>query len=283
MNMTEIRNTKINREEKLKPPVEIPDNLLDEYTLNGRIRVKYSFFDDSFSRQTVYESEEVDKYVEAVKQRKTFCYGKTDLWLYKALKKYDITGLDVAIMGSAKPRYEAVCLAFGGNPMTIEYNKIFSKDTRLKVLTTDEYERNPVKFDAAFSISSFEHYGLGRYGDPLMPNGDLEIMEKMKNILKPGGLLFLAVPIGQDTLVWNAHRVYGSIRLPKLLEGWELLDVFGVESLRLNRDWGSEHGLQPVFVLKNSGLKGKDLMLIYHKGFVRRVVIKVKELFKRVI
>ncbi|CAI5506478.1 unnamed protein product [Closterium sp. Naga37s-1] len=74
---------------------------------------------------------------------------------------------------------------------------------------------------------------------------------QIRGLLKPGGLFFLGLPVGNDTLVFNAHRVYGPIRMPLLLEGWELLDVFGVSSLEaayrenLNADI-----IQPVMVLK---------------------------------
>ena len=153
-------------------------------------------------------------------------------------------------MGSGTPWYESFCLAYGAKPTTIEYNRIVSKDERLKVMTVEEYEHNPIKFDAAFSISSFEHDGLGRYGDPLNPNGDLDAMEKMKLMVNPGGLLFLAVPIGQDVLAWNAHRIYGPVRLPKLIEHWKVLDVFGKELMRLDGQGKKHH--QPVFMLQNT-------------------------------
>ena len=45
-------------------------------------------------------------------------------------------------------------------------------------------------------VHSFDHDGLGRYGDPLNPAGDLVAMETVKRVLKDEGLLFLTVPIG---------------------------------------------------------------------------------------
>ena len=65
---------------------------------------------------------------------------------------------------------------------------------------------------------------MTRYGDPINPRGDLEAMARTMRYLKEGGLMFLAVPIGKDTVVWNAHRVYGKARLPLLLEHWDLLE-----------------------------------------------------------
>jgi SAM-dependent methyltransferase len=75
----------------------------------------------------------------------------------------------------------------------------------------------------ALSISSFEHDGLGRYGDPVDANGDLKAMERMRRVLKPNGYLILAVPVGVDTIKWNAHRKYGRVRLPVLLRLWSLV------------------------------------------------------------
>ena len=68
-----------------------------------------------------------------------------------------------------------------------------------------------------------EHDGLGRYGDPVDANGDLKAMEKMRDIVRPGGFLLLAVPVGADLIKWNAHRKYGRARLPVLLHHWSLV------------------------------------------------------------
>ena len=214
-----LRNT-LKKVKKIRPLSIPPPQLVDKYTMNGKINIEEYYLDDtqSFVKPKVYTKEVIDSLIEKAKRKEKSYYGKTDLWLYQALQKFPIDNKDVAIMGSATPWYESICLAYGGKPTTIEYNKIITKDSRLKVMTVDEYDQNPMRFDAAFSISSFEHDGLGRYGDPLNPNGDLEVMTKMKSILKPVGILFLAVPIGTDKVVWNNCRGYGRIRLPLLLK-----------------------------------------------------------------
>ena len=109
------------------------------------------------------------------------------------------------------------------------------------------------KFDACLSISSFEHDGLGRYGDPLNPNGDLEAMQKMKGVLKPAGVMFLSVPIGIDTVWFNVHRVYGEHRFYELIKGWEALNRYGFNALSFNStiNNGSSTTYQPVIVLEN--------------------------------
>ncbi|KAI1715900.1 hypothetical protein Ddc_10821 [Ditylenchus destructor] len=81
-------------------------------------------------------------------------------------------------------------------------------------------------FDFVVSYSSIEHSGLGRYGDPIDPIGDLREMEKVRCILKPGGLFFFSVPVGFDTTGFNCHRYYGRIRLAMMFAGFELISAF---------------------------------------------------------
>lgn len=62
------------------------------------------------------------------------------------------------------------------------------------------------------SLSSFhaiEHFGLGRYGDPLDPDACFKAMHSMARVLAPGGHLYFGIPIGpQDKLMFNAHRIF---------------------------------------------------------------------------
>jgi SAM-dependent methyltransferase len=54
-----------------------------------------------------------------------------------------------------------------------------------------------------------EHVGLGRYGDPLDPDGDLKAIAELKRVVAPGGSLLFVVPIGfKSKIIYNAHRIY---------------------------------------------------------------------------
>lgn len=53
-----------------------------------------------------------------------------------------------------------------------------------------------------------EHVGLGRYGDPLDPGGDLKAIAELKRVLAPGGNLLFVVPVGKPKIMFNAHRIY---------------------------------------------------------------------------
>ena len=233
------------------PPKEIPPDLYDEYTFGKSIPVYEWYIDNSYPSEQpiVFEVDEVDQLILKAKNRQEYYYGATDRYLYAMLDKYAsfIVGKRIGIIGTTIPWYESIILAYGGYPVTIEYNKIISEDPRIQAMTVEEYHRNPQKFDAILSISSIEHDGLGRYGDPINPQGDLETMGKIKEMLNEGGLFFLSVPVGEDSIYWNAHRVYGRNRLPLLFKGWEMIDSSGYLESDLSVSGYTAH--QPVFVL----------------------------------
>lgn len=53
-----------------------------------------------------------------------------------------------------------------------------------------------------------EHVGLGRYGDPLDPDGDLKAMRELQRVVAPSGSLLFVTPVGQPCIRFNAHRIY---------------------------------------------------------------------------
>ncbi len=230
------------------PPKTIPDELLDAYTLGGRIPIENWYWDSTVAESTNYLREDVSKMMERVARKEHNYYGATDGWLYQAIEDFPeyFVRKEVAIIGSTIPWYESIILHFGGHPVTIEYNKITTDDPRIQTMTVEEYRRNPILFDTVISISSFEHDGLGRYGDPLNPYGDFRAMKEAKEMLRPGGLLFLAVPIGKEALIWNAGRVYGPVRLPMLLQNWSVVKSYGFQPSDFEKH-RSAH--QPIFVL----------------------------------
>jgi SAM-dependent methyltransferase len=87
----------------------------------------------------------------------------------------------------------------------------------------NDLELEPGSFDQILNCSSIEHVGLaGRYGSPKDPDGDLRAMAKMMSLLRPGGAMVLAIPVGVDAVYSPWHRVYGGERLPLLLERWTI-------------------------------------------------------------
>lgn len=75
------------------------------------------------------------------------------------------------------------------------------------------------------SLSVIEHIGLGRYGDPLDPNGTEKAIEELKRVLAPGGSLYLAVPVSDQNVVhFNAGRILSIEYLYQLIDPLQIAD-----------------------------------------------------------
>lgn len=62
--------------------------------------------------------------------------------------------------------------------------------------------------DSLSCLHAIEHFGLGRYGDPVNPLGYQRGIENMAQLLKPGGTLYLSTPVGQERVEFNANWVF---------------------------------------------------------------------------
>ena len=88
--------------------------------------------------------------------------------------------------------------------------------------------------DSLSCLHALEHFGLGRYGDPIDPSGHLKGFKALIEILKPAGTFYLSFPIGRPVVEFNAHRVF---------ECQEVLNWPGSENLELQRfDYVDDEG-----------------------------------------
>lgn len=62
--------------------------------------------------------------------------------------------------------------------------------------------------DSLSCLHALEHFGLGRYGDPIDPGGYEKGLANMARMLSQGGVFYLSVPIGKPRVEFNAHRVF---------------------------------------------------------------------------
>lgn len=77
--------------------------------------------------------------------------------------------------------------------------------------------------DSLSCLHTIEHFGLGRYGDPVDPAGHLKGLSQMKDMVRPGGRIYLSTPMGPQRVEFNAHRVFScETILGWFGEGWTI-------------------------------------------------------------
>ena len=95
--------------------------------------------------------------------------------------------------------------------------------------------------DSLSCLHAIEHFGLGRYGDPIDFEGHVKGLNNLYAILKPGGTLYLSCPIGPQRIEFNAHRVFSLKYLLSLFEG-----KFIIRSISFVDDRGDLHEDVPL-------------------------------------
>jgi SAM-dependent methyltransferase len=95
--------------------------------------------------------------------------------------------------------------------------------------------------DSLSCLHALEHFGLGRYGDPVNYEGYLLGLNNLHRILKKGGKLYLSVPIGPQRIEFNAHRVFSVTYLMECFDGRYHIDRFSFVD-----DQGDLHENAPI-------------------------------------
>jgi hypothetical protein len=109
--------------------------------------------------------------------------------------------------------------------------------------------------DSLSSLHAIEHFGLGRYGDAIDPRGHERGLAGLHHLLEPGGRLYLSVPIGEQRIEYNAHRVFSVRTLLELVAGRFRVEAFsfvddanrfhpevGLAPSEVERDFGCHYG-----------------------------------------
>lgn len=125
--------------------------------------------------------------------------GKSFVGLVLAMRGYDVTTIDME-----------------------DRDRPFSHP-RLHHLVGDVLTADlPGDLDLVVNCSTVEHVGLaGRYGVTTDDaDGDLAAMARLRSLMKPAATMLLTVPVGRDAVFVPMCRVYGTQRLPRLLDGF---------------------------------------------------------------
>lgn len=244
------------------PYKKIPDELLNDFTMNQSIPILDWFLD---GKNELLKKEWTEEYINEFLLKFSIKnilrgnegespYGHDScINLLQSFLEYNIINKKVAIIGSTTPWIEAILINLNNNVTTVEYNVPDSKFNNLKCIDYfRDFQNTKEMYDVIVSYSSIEHSGLGRYGDPLNPNGDIETIDTIYNNLLENGLLIWGAPVGKDALVWNAHRIYGEKRFPLLFKNFEELEWYGHNKQLLFNQKLANNGYQPVIVFKKN-------------------------------
>jgi hypothetical protein len=158
-------------------------------------------------------------------------YFHQDLWAArKVFERQPVKHVDI---GSRIDGFVTHCLTFREIEV-IDIRPLKSAVRGLNFTQMDvmKCEQIPAEYcDSISCLHALEHFGLGRYGDPLDPNGHIYGLCGLKKLLKTPGYLLLSVPIGAERIYFDAHRVFDPKKLMLYMEtqGFDLLSFSFVD------------------------------------------------------
>jgi hypothetical protein len=119
----------------------------------------------------------------------------------------------------------------------LDIRQVNSRVSGLTILQADITSHSlnlKLKSDSISCLHALEHFGLGRYGDPINLNGWKDGLTNLVSMLLPGGRLYISVPIGNQVIEYNNQRIFavGTIVeelsvLGMQLEQFSYIDDFG--------------------------------------------------------
>ena len=62
--------------------------------------------------------------------------------------------------------------------------------------------------DSLSCLHTIEHFGLGRYGDPIDAYGHLKGLDSLHRMIQIGGKFYFSTPIGPQRIEFNANRIF---------------------------------------------------------------------------
>ncbi len=71
-------------------------------------------------------------------------------------------------------------------------------------------------------MHTIEHIGLGRYGDPIDPMGDLKSIRELQRVVKKNGNLLFVTPVGKPKVQFNGQRIYSYELINNLFDDFNL-------------------------------------------------------------
>ena len=150
-------------------------------------------------------------------------YFWQDLWAARLIYKSGIKKhFDI---GSRIDGFIAHLLAMDIEVSLIDIRKFPGEVEHLHTILDDATRLTQIEdrsIESMSALCSLEHFGLGRYGDPIDPESCFNCFAEIQKKIKSGGNLYISVPIGRERLEFNAHRIFYA---STLIENFSTLEL----------------------------------------------------------
>jgi SAM-dependent methyltransferase len=180
-------------------------------------RIKKLMKEDNDFKKIIFSPVSGDRYEQGGDMQSI--YFQQDLYVAQhVFKNNPVNHLDI---GSRTDGFVAHIATFR-NIDIVDIREIKSKFFNINYRQSDMMNPAPSLYDQYDSVSclhAIEHFGLGRYGDPLDLKGHIKAIENIYKILQSDGLFYFSTPIGPQRIEFNAHRVFDVRYLLSLFKG----------------------------------------------------------------
>ena len=150
-------------------------------------------------------------------------YFLQDLWAAKLIYKSGVKRqFDI---GSRIDGFIAHLLAMDIDVTVIDIREFPGEVENLHTIVDDATYLSQIPDESIESMSalcSLEHFGLGRYGDPIDPEACFKCFAAIQKKMKKGGKLYISVPVGSDRVEFNAHRIFYASTIIECFSDMEL-------------------------------------------------------------
>jgi hypothetical protein len=107
----------------------------------------------------------------------------------------------------------------------------FKQADFMRASTIEDYIISGGYCDSLSCLHALEHFGLGRYGDRVDPDGYKKGIENLSRLIMPLGKLYLSTPIGREKVEFNSNWVFNP---RKIIEIAQINDLQLFELYTLN-------------------------------------------------
>ena len=185
-------------------------------------------------------------------------YFWQDLW---AAKKIIAEGVKEHFdIGSRVDGFIAHLLAANIDVTMIDVRPFPAKVAHLHTIVdnaTNLHQIEDESIDSMSALCSIEHFGLGRYGDPIDPDSCFKCFDSIQKKLRKGGQLYISLPIGRERVEFNAHRVFYAQTVLECFSELHLIEF------SCTTEAGIEHNVD-IHAYDNDGHNGEYRYGLFH-------------------